>query len=451
MSGTGPIEASGFDALVAPLGPFGGRSRVAVAVSGGRDSMALLVLAGRWAAGAGRRLAALTVDHGLRAESAAEASRVAEWCAVRRIEHRILEWRGDKPSTAIQEAARAARYELMVRWCRDHGFTHLMLAHHLDDQAETLLMRMQRGSGVAGLAGMPAVALRGGVRILRPLLAVPRDRLAATLEAAGQDWLEDPGNRDRRFARVRIRHTAARLAERGVGTRDVGRVAAALGRARAARERELADLAGRAVAIFPEGYAEVDGETFRQAAPGLARSLLSIVLRTVGGAPYGPRSRRLERLAVMLEAGRPVRRHTLGGCLIEPAGNGFRICREPRAIRAVRELDGCATFRWDRRFDIAVSTPGAPARQIVRIGALGEAGWQAIAEPAGAPAFRLPPGSVLFGLPALWADGQVAEVPSIGYRRRRAAPVARISVRFRPSAPLCGPTFRLALSEPCII
>ncbi len=450
MSGTGPIEASEFGALVAPLGPFGGRSRVAVAVSGGPDSMALLVLAGRWAAGVGVRLAALTVDHGLRAESAAEASRVAEWCAARRIEHRTLEWRGDKPSTAIQQAARAARYELMVRWCRDHGFAHLLLAHHLGDQAETLLMRLQRGSGVAGLAGMPAVALRDGVRLVRPLLAIPRDRLLATLEAAGQDWLEDPSNHDRRFARVRIRDTAARLAERGVGAGDIGRVAAALGRMRAARERGLADLAGCAVAIFPEGYAEVDGEAFREAAPAPARHLLSTVLRTVGGRPYEPRSRRLERLAALLETGRPARRHTLGGCLVEPAGNGFRVCREPRAIRAVRELGGSATFRWDRRFDIAVSAADAEVRQGARIGALGEAGWQAIAETAGTRSLCLPPASVLFGLPALWADGQVAEVPSIGYRCG-GGPVARILVRFRPSAPLCGPAFRLALSEPCSI
>ena len=412
--------------------------------------MALLVLARRWAAGAGIRLAALTVDHGLRAEAAAEASRVAEWCAARRIEHRTLEWRGDKPSAAIQQAARAARYELMVRWCRDHGFVHLLLAHHLGDQAETLLMRMQRGSGVAGLAGMPAVALRDGVRVVRPLLAIPRDRLLATLEAVGQDWLEDPSNHDWRFARVRIRHTAAQLAERGVGAGDIGRVAVALGRVRAARERELADLAGRAVAIFPEGYAEVDGEAFRQAAPVPARRLLSTVLRTVGGRPYEPRSRRLERLAAALETGRPARRHTLGGCLVEPAGNGFRVCREPRAIRAVQKLGSCAAFRWDRRFDVAVSAAGAVAHRSAQIGALGEAGWQAIAETAGAPSLRLPPASVLFGLPALWADGQVADVPSIGYRRA-GGPAARISVRFRPSAPLCGPAFRLALSEPCII
>ncbi len=450
MSVTGPIEASEFSALVAPLGPFGGWSRVAAAVSGGPDSMALLVLAGRWAAGAGIRLVALTVDHGLRAESADEASRVAEWCAARRIEHRILEWRGDKPSAAIQQAARAARYELMVRWCRDHGFAHLLLAHHLGDQAETLLMRLQRGSGVAGLAGMSAVALRDGVRVVRPLLAIPRDRLVVTLEAAGQDWLDDPSNDDRRFARVRIRHTAMRLAERGVGADDIGRVAAALGRVRAARERELADLAGHAVAIFPEGYAEVDGEAFRQAAPVLARRLLSTVLRTVGGWRYEPRSRRLERLAAALEIGRPVRRHTLGGCLVEPAGNGFRVCREPRAIGAVRELGSCAAFRWDRRFEVAVSAAGAAAHRDARISALGEAGWQAIAETAGAPLRRLPPASALFGLPALWADGQVAEVPSIGYRRGD-GPAAQISVRFRPSVPLCGPAFRLALSEPCII
>ena len=451
VSGAAPLEPSEFAAIAARLGPFGARSRVAVAVSGGPDSMALLALADRWAAAAGIRLAALTIDHGLRAGSAAEASRVADWCAARRIRHRTLEWRGEKPAAGIQQAAREARYGLMARWCRGHGFAHLMTGHHLGDQAETLLMRLERGSGVAGLAGMSAVALRDGVRIVRPLLAVPRERLAATLAAAGQDWIEDPSNRDRRFARVRIRAAAARLAGGGIGAGDAGRVAAALGGLRAARERELAELAARAVAIFPEGYAEVDGEAFRRAPPAAARRLLSAALRTVGGAAHAPRSRRLERLALALEDGRAARRRTLGGCLVEPAKGGFRICREPRAIRAVRDLGGCAAFRWDRRFDVAVAADGAAAPRGARIAALGEAGWQAIAAAAGTPPRRLPPASALFGLPALWAGGEVVEVPSIGWRRPASGRAPRVSARFRPPAPLAGPAFRLAFSERCII
>ena len=178
-------------------GPFGPAPRVAVAVSGGADSMALLLLAKDWAPG----VAALTVDHGLRAGSTAEAAQVAAWCASRRIPHCVLAWTGRKPSSGIQEASRTARYELLTQWCRDRGYPHLLVGHHLEDQAETFLIRMQRGSGVDGLAAMPSTTARDGVRIVRPLLGVTPARLTAFLRAAGQPWIEDPSNDDPRFAR----------------------------------------------------------------------------------------------------------------------------------------------------------------------------------------------------------------------------------------------------------
>ena len=232
---SGPLGVREFGALVARLGPFGPSPRIAAAVSGGADSMALLLLAARWAPGAGARLVALTVDHGLRAESAAEAARVAAWCAARGIAHRVLEWRGAKPAAGLQEAARTARYGLLAGWCRRGGIVHLLTGHNAGDQAETFLMRLRRGSGVAGLAGMPAVAVRDGVRVLRPLLGVRRERLEAALEAAGEAWIEDPSNRDPAFERVRVRADAARLEAAGIASRDVLR-AVQIGRA-SCRER----------------------------------------------------------------------------------------------------------------------------------------------------------------------------------------------------------------------
>lgn len=433
MPVSGPVGAREFAALLSPLGPFGARPRVAVAVSGGADSMALLALASAWAAAAPARLAALTVDHGLRAGSAGEAAWVAGRCARRRVDHHILEWRGPKPRSGVQQAARAARYDLLTGWCRDNGFAHLMVGHNAGDQAETLLMRMRRGSGVDGLAAMPAAAVRDGVRVLRPLLRVGRGRLAATLRAAGEGWVEDPGNRDRAFERVRVRDAAARLRDGGVARGDVARAAAELGALRARREREVAALAARAAAVLPEGYAEVDGEALGAAEPGARLALLSALLRTVGGAPHGPRARRLARLASELASAAPARRRTLGGCLVEPRGGRLRICREPAAVRDRRPAGG-RIRRWDGRFEVSVAAPGRDAR----VAPLGEEGWRAVA----GEARRRLPGPVCRALPALWEGGTVVEVPFGVYARGGAA--AAMEVRFRPPAPLCGPPFRLA-------
>ncbi|MBM4438672.1 MAG: tRNA lysidine(34) synthetase TilS, partial [Actinobacteria bacterium] len=130
-------------------------TRVAVAVSGGADSLALTLLADEWARRTGRSIAALTVDHGLRPDSAAEASQVGAWLAAARIRHEVLRWEGQKPRSGIHAAAREARYRMLTSWCRENDVRDLLLAHHRDDQSETFLMRLARGSGPDGLAAMP--------------------------------------------------------------------------------------------------------------------------------------------------------------------------------------------------------------------------------------------------------------------------------------------------------
>ena len=196
-----------------------------MAVSGGADSLALLLLAARAFPG---RVVAVTVDHRLRAAAAAEAALVAEHCAALGVPHATLVWDGTKPRSNVQAAARAARYRLLADWCVAEGASLLLTAHHADDQAETLLMRLQRGSGVAGLAGIRAARrLAPGVTLVRPLLGVRRADLAAIVAAAGWQPVQDPSNRDGRFDRtaarallaqapatdpVRLANTAAHLA-----------------------------------------------------------------------------------------------------------------------------------------------------------------------------------------------------------------------------------------------
>lgn len=180
-----------------------GTERLALAVSGGPDSMALLALA---AAAFPGRIAALTVDHRLRPAAAAEAATVAACCAARGIPHAGLAWIGDKPAANLQAAAREARYALMAGWCARNGYALLLTAHHADDQAETVLMRLARGSGSAGLAGIrPARALDHGITLVRPLLGRRRAELAAIAAATGWPLADDPSNRNGHYARTAAR------------------------------------------------------------------------------------------------------------------------------------------------------------------------------------------------------------------------------------------------------
>ncbi len=172
-------------------------------MSGGPDSLALLWLA---RAAFGTQATALTVDHGLRPGATNEAALVASRCETIGVAHTTLAWLGPKPAGNLQAAARDARYALMANWCAANGVRWLLTAHHADDQAETLLLRLARGSGSAGLAGIRARReLGSGVTLLRPLLDWRRSELAAIVAAAGWTAVDDPSNRATRFDRTQAR------------------------------------------------------------------------------------------------------------------------------------------------------------------------------------------------------------------------------------------------------
>ena len=178
-------------------------SAYALGVSGGADSLAMALMFREEFPDL--RLVALTVDHGLRPSSREEAEYVSSVMKTHNIEHHILLWEGDKPSTGIEEKARQARYELLCSWCRQHAINHLAIAHHLFDQAETFLMRMQRGSGIRGLASMEDISQRQDICILRPLLDIHPNVLKEYLTKRKIQWIEDESNKSLDFLRVRIR------------------------------------------------------------------------------------------------------------------------------------------------------------------------------------------------------------------------------------------------------
>lgn len=231
------------DALFAPFCAF---SHILIALSGGPDSTALTLLAHQWRGGHARpRLSAATVDHQLRPDARAEAEAAAELCRDLDLAHAILDWTGPKPETGLQEAAREARYDLLVRHARAIGADAIALAHTQDDQAETILFRLSRGSGLAGLGGMQPLSERAGLALVRPLLDVPKAQLVAHLEAAEIPYARDPSNQDLRHARPRWRALAPALAAEGLTPARLSRLAHRLARAEAALSRLAEDLAAR--------------------------------------------------------------------------------------------------------------------------------------------------------------------------------------------------------------
>jgi tRNA(Ile)-lysidine synthase len=223
---------------------------IILAVSGGPDSVALMWLAARWrsARKRGPRLIAVTVDHGLRPEAAREAREVKRLAHSLDLPHRTLRWTGPKPKTGLPAAARDARYGLLARAARAHGATHILTAHTRDDQAETLLMRMARGSGLAGLAAMARQSERDGVVLARPLLQISKSQLVATLAKAKLGYAVDPSNLDLNFTRPRFRALMPALAAEGCDSRNLARLASRLARANAALE-VLVDGAERFLAL----------------------------------------------------------------------------------------------------------------------------------------------------------------------------------------------------------
>jgi tRNA(Ile)-lysidine synthase len=272
--------------------------------------------------------AVLIVDHGLRAGSRAEAAMVAGWAEGEGLAAHVLRWEGAEPKTGIEEKARAARYRLLGDWCATNRLRALLVAHTRDDQAETFLLRLGRGSGVDGLSAMSARApfpIPGfeSVQLLRPLLDFGRAELRVYLTAKDARWVEDPMNEDVRFARARIRKALPALEAAGVPATRIAQAARHLARAREALDAATEAFLG-AHARFGGDFAQVDGAALAAAHREMGLRALSAVLMRLSGAAYRPRFERLEALFDAIVAGGFMAR-TLSGC---------RVGRAPKARAA---------------------------------------------------------------------------------------------------------------------
>ncbi len=309
---------------------------IVLAVSGGPDSIALMWLAARWrrALRRGPRLIAATVDHGLRREAAREARDVKRLARELDLPHRTLRWRGAKPKTGVPAAARAARYRLLAEVARASGATHILTAHTRDDQAETLLMRMLRGSGIAGLAAMARQSEREGVWLARPLLDIPKSQLIATLNKAKITFADDPTNRDTSYTRPRLRALMPALAEEGGDARNLARLAGRLARANAALD-VLVDGAERYLALRDRNDAARFGFD-ASAFAGLTEEIrLRLLMRAIdrvgheGPAELGKAEALLAALDRAIAQGEGRLKQTLAGAAISLAGGRIHVAAAP--------------------------------------------------------------------------------------------------------------------------
>ncbi|GFE51493.1 tRNA(Ile)-lysidine synthase [Roseobacter cerasinus] len=367
-----------------------------VAVSGGSDSTALLHLLYKVAQSYSITLHAVTVDHKLRPEAACEAAQVAQLCRDLDIPHTVLSWTDWDGRGNLQKAARDARYRLIGAWARDQALDAVALGHTLDDQAETVLMRLARGSGVDGLAAMAPRRLSQGITWIRPLLGLTRAELRSDLQAQGVPWVDDPSNDDLRFDRVRMRQALALLAPLGIDAQALGQVAFNMARARDALGWQ-AFLEARRIARIDAGAVRIDWRSYRTLPDEAARRILLSAIGWISGSGYAPRRRPVLGLIDALKQG-------TGGTV-----DGVQAWRDRDTLWVVREYQAVRDLRcapdalWDGRWRVE----GPAAQSDLHLTALGEDGLKQL------PDWRAAglPRDVLRVTPAVWRGADLVAAP----------------------------------------
>ena len=416
-----PIRADELPRVFAHL-PGHLEARVALAVSGGSDSVAMMVLFADWLVqqgGDSGRHTVLTVDHHLRPRSGAEARMVAERARELGFRHAVLDWQDPKPSTGLQAAARDARYRLMRDYLAAHGMTILLVAHTRDDQAETLLMRLARGSGLDGLAAMAQareLEVRQGcdtLRVVRPLLGLSKVRLKATLEARGIAWIEDPSNVEPAFERTRWRALHSDLEAAGLSGEMLALSAHRLQRARAALEAITDDrcAAPGFVHTDPSGAFRIDRQRLRQAPEEIALRLIGRCIAAAGGLPEPVPLAGLEPVVAKVWEGPGDADGcwTLARAQVKAKGNAVAVEREPgRSPPPVATLAAGAKLLWDGRFRVGIARSfDGP----LEVRALGRAGLADLRRRG--RAIKSSPALLL--APAFWRADELLAVPSAAF------------------------------------
>jgi tRNA(Ile)-lysidine synthase len=319
--------------------------RIAVAVSGGSDSMAALHLIVQASAQRGWRVHAVTVDHRLRPEAADEARLVARVCGALGVLHETLIWEHTDVTGNLMDAARHARYDLITRWAIREGIGHVALGHTADDQAETFLMGLARAAGLDGLSGMRPAWTQDGIVFARPFLEVPRARLKRYLQDEGIQWIDDPTNDDDSYTRIKARRALDALRPLGITVDGLARVTENLAMAQGVVRVAVAASA-RSMVTESGGGLLMDRAAFHGLQFEVQRRILLGAFSWMSGAPHPPRAHSLHRIQWAIITGKDA---TLCGCRTRVSDTAIRILREPKAVAA---LETPTTALWDHRWHL---------------------------------------------------------------------------------------------------
>lgn len=340
-------------ALTRLFAPAAGEQAIGIAVSGGSDSLALMLLAARWAEALERppRIIVYSVDHGLRPEAVTEVAMVLDAARSQGFEARGLHWAGEKPETGVQEAARQARYRLMAEAMAEDGATLLLTGHHRADQAETVLMRLAHGSGIEGLRAMTPLAMVEGIKVFRPLLDIEPSALSGLVTEEGLIPARDPSNDDLAYERVRWRQLLPTLAGMDLDTATLARFATRMGEADLALGQMTDAAFSELVRLDGFGSATLPKAALLSLSPAIGRRVLARVLNIAGGRQKPRALGQVERLYDQVAANDLPRSATLLGTVVRLRGVSLSISREPgRALPADIHLPPRTGLVWDERF-----------------------------------------------------------------------------------------------------
>ncbi|WP_299347394.1 tRNA lysidine(34) synthetase TilS [uncultured Maritalea sp.] len=356
--------------------PVQNEHQLGLAVSGGADSLALMLLVARWCElqDTPPKVVVFSVDHGLREAAKLETKFVATVAEDLGFDVQILVGQIDNPQSRLQEKARALRYGLIGNAMEELGINCLLTGHHSDDQAETVMMRLSRGSGVSGLGGMAKISVREGLFVFRPLLDVTHLQLEAFVRANDLTPVDDPSNTDAHFERVRWRSFMPKMVEAGLSANMIGLSAKRLRRADQALNELTEQLYEDQFVIDPFGCLFFDLSALIKQPTEIGIRLLARALDDAGGATQMPTLSQVETLYEHLQAGIfGFKGLTLGGCGITLKDGIVQIFREAGRLRnESMSLVAGSSVRWDNRFQIIVAQDRtspvcvAPAIEITR-------------------------------------------------------------------------------------
>jgi tRNA(Ile)-lysidine synthase len=388
--------------------------RIGVALSGGMDSMTLTLLLQEWVASLNGILFSFTVDHGLRENSRAEALQVSAWMQKRGIPNEILTWAHEDqeiPTTRLQERARTARFELLLKACRDHQLSALFLAHTQDDQAETFLMRLAHQSGVDGLSAIRPIEKRAGIYLMRPLLEVSKSTLQETLSKRfNHPYVEDLSNQNASFERVRIRQASSLLRSLGITPEVLTNVIEKQNHASQALEMITMLTLKKAFTLDPLGFGILERQALVRQPYEIKRRVFERILRAFSPTLYSPRGHAIHTLINTLESKERVQK-TLAGLLIEKKGTQIFFYREPKALEGKEiKLITPQNFQWDHRFEVEFDRD-AKLPKALNLKALGVQGRLDITRIM--PKLTELPKKALETLPSFWDTGTLWSVPAL--------------------------------------